>query len=274
MVDVNIVVSGREVTVRGESYLLLSGLMAQALVLTGEGKITSGWDLRDADGKWLDPGESVKGARLKSGQTLYLSPVGGNTTNRKGDWFQTYTGKKFYPFDPRPDEVDIIDIAHSLSLQCRFNGHVKEFYSVAQHSIHVCRVFSELAKKEGFGASKQAHLCALLHDATEAYVGDLIRPIKIDMPQYKEMEEKVWRSILEHFGLLEVWEHFPLEPLVKRADNILLATERRDLLPDGPGRARYTWAVEEQVEPDPIGVIPIPSERARVLFTELFERLQ
>lgn len=191
---------------------------------------------------------------------------------RKGDWFQTYTGRKFYPYDPRPDEVDIVDIAHSLSLQCRFNGHVKEFYSVAQHSIHVCRVFSELAKKEGLGANKQAHLCALLHDATEAYVGDLIRPIKIDMPSFKEMEEKVWRSILEHFGLLDVWEHFPLEPLVKRADNILLATERRDLLPDGVARDKLVWGPGE--EPDPIGVIPIPSERARVLFTELFERLQ
>jgi 5'-deoxynucleotidase YfbR-like HD superfamily hydrolase len=195
---------------------------------------------------------------------------------RKGDWFQTYTGKKFYPFDPRAEDVDIADIARSLSLQCRFNGHTTQFYSVAQHSIHVAHVFGKLAKGTSFSSSNQAHLCALLHDATEAYVGDLIRPIKINMPQYQDMEEEVWHCILEAFDLLEIWEHFPIKPLVKKADNILLMTERRDILPEGPAGDKNKWFGDEMgIEPDPdLTVVPCSSYTAEHGFRNLFDSLK
>src|SRR5690606_5290032 len=81
---------------------------------------------------------------------------------RLGDWMQTFTGRAVYPLDLRPDDIDIQDIAHALSMQCRYAGHTRQFYSVAEHSVHVarwCRQYGPAAALEG-----------LLHDATEAYL--------------------------------------------------------------------------------------------------------
>jgi 5'-deoxynucleotidase YfbR-like HD superfamily hydrolase len=199
--------------------------------------------------------------------------------NRKGDWFQTYTGKKFYPFDPRPEDVDIIDIAHSLALQCRFNGHTTHFYSVAQHSIHVCHVFGKLAKETLLSASRSAHLCALLHDSTEAYVGDLIRPIKIGLPDFKHMEELIWQAVLECFDLKDTWSSESLRAMVKQADNVLLMTERRDLLPDRlewSGDDENEWlGDDENVGPDPdLTITSCPLDKAETWFLQLFNSLQ
>jgi len=87
---------------------------------------------------------------------------------RIGDWIQTYTGKRFWPLDPRPEDVDILDIAHSLSLLCRFTGHTSSFYSVSQHSILVAQE-----------VPKRLRLWALFHDAAEAYIGDIARPTNL-----------------------------------------------------------------------------------------------
>jgi len=81
-------------------------------------------------------------------------------------WITTYTGKRFHYLDPQPEEIDIVDIAHALSLTCRFGGHCKEFYSVAEHSIRVAEI-----------VPKEFQLLALLHDAGEAYTGDVQSPI-------------------------------------------------------------------------------------------------
>lgn len=85
----------------------------------------------------------------------------------RGSWMQTYTGRRLFPMDPSPADVDIIDIAHALSMQCRYNGHVRRFMSVAEH----CVLISE-------NVPAQDALWGLLHDATEAYVGDMIRPLR------------------------------------------------------------------------------------------------
>jgi len=134
--------------------------------------------------------------------------------NRKGDWMQTVSGRRFYPLDPRPEEIHIEDIAHGLSQICRFGGHVLRWYSVAQHSIHVSKL-----------VAKEWQMVALLHDATEAYIGDMIRPIKRMMPAFSEMEDRVWRAVCERFSL-----PFELPPEVKHADNVALMTERRDIV--------------------------------------------
>ena len=110
--------------------------------------------------------------------------------NRKGDWMQTFTGKKFWPLDPRSDDVDIKDIAHSLALTCRFNGQCNLFYSVAQHSVFVSRLVTP----------SQA-LAALLHDSTEAYLGDIIRPIKLYLPEFKDIENNLEKAIFQHFSI-------------------------------------------------------------------------
>jgi hypothetical protein len=138
---------------------------------------------------------------------------------RKGDWMQTYTGKVFWPLDPRADEVDIEDIAHSLSLQCRFAGHSLWHYSVAQHSVLVAQ---SLQVKEYVPA---VVVWGLLHDAPEAYVVDLPRPVKNVVQGYREAENRVMEVIAEHFGL-----SLPIPDAVHLADNEALATEKRDVM--------------------------------------------
>jgi 5'-deoxynucleotidase YfbR-like HD superfamily hydrolase len=141
---------------------------------------------------------------------------------RTGDWFQTYSGTQFYLTDPHPDDVAIEDIAHALGMACRFGGHTREFYSVGQHSVHV----SELLEKWGEPLSMQLH--GLLHDASEAYLGDVVRPLKYAMPDYRDYEQRMMEVIYE---ALKLDYPGPLEhSIIKRADDILLMTERRDLI--------------------------------------------
>lgn len=126
----------------------------------------------------------------------------------------THTGRRFDLRMPRASEVDIEDIAHSLAHLCRFNGHTRDFYSVAQHSFFVSGV-----------VPPEHALVGLLHDATEAYVGDLISPIKRMVPRYQRLEAEVWTAIAARFGL-----SLALPREVAEADELLLATEIRDLL--------------------------------------------
>jgi len=129
---------------------------------------------------------------------------------RLGQWMQTYSGRQFWPLDPQPHEVFIDDIAHALAHQCRYAGHCLRFYSVAEHSILLSRCVSEENK-----------LWALLHDASEAYLSDVIRPIKPYLSGYKFREEKVMRAIAERFGLKG---DEPAE--VKAADDRITLDER------------------------------------------------
>jgi uncharacterized protein len=143
-------------------------------------------------------------------------------------WILTRSGRKFDLGNPTADMVEPSDIAHSLSMQCRFNGHTSSFYSVAQH----CYLVADLVPAE-----HQLH--ALLHDATEAYVGDLVRPLKEGMYLYygsigaacvyAATEERVWQAICQRFDLDPI-----LPASVKHADLVALATEKRDLMPEHP----------------------------------------
>jgi uncharacterized protein len=138
------------------------------------------------------------------------------TNERQGFSMLTATGRTFWPCDPRPDEVAIEDIAHSLSLQCRWNGHTKTFYSVAQHCLLV-----------SFVCDAADALWGLLHDAAEAYISDLPRPVKRDphLTRYLEIERGIELAICERFNL-----PFGMPNSVKKADEIVLATEARDLM--------------------------------------------
>ncbi len=136
----------------------------------------------------------------------------------RGSWLQTYSGLQFYPMDPDPAAVELRDIARALSMQCRYNGHVKEFYSVAEHCVLVSRL-----------VPAEDALWGLLHDATEAYVGDMIRPLKNHMPAYREAEDRVMGAIAERFGLSG-----SMPGSVKEADNRLLLDEKGHLLDSEP----------------------------------------
>ena len=145
----------------------------------------------------------------------------------RGDWFQTWSGVKFYPFDPRPEEINLTDIAEHLAKTCRFGGAVRDFYSVAQHSVIVSVEAEHLILLAGADAelARAVARCGLLHDAAEAYIGDMVRPLKLGMPEYRAVEHRIEAAITTRFGLLD-----PMPAVIKRADNAALMTERRDLL--------------------------------------------
>lgn len=128
---------------------------------------------------------------------------------------------RFYPYDPKPEDVNIEDIALALSHQCRFTGHTKWHYSVAQHSILVSRLFTD----------KRVALTALLHDASEAYLADIARPVK-EHPAfafYYEIEHRVMAAIAARFDF-----DWPLPEPIIHADNVMLHTEAAELFPTVP----------------------------------------
>jgi 5'-deoxynucleotidase YfbR-like HD superfamily hydrolase len=106
----------------------------------------------------------------------------------KDRYLSTFTGNKFFPFAPHPHQIDIRDIAHGLSLLCRFSGQCPYFFSVAEHSIYVANNLPDNLKLEG-----------LLHDASEAYLADLPRPVKVGLPEYNAIEAAVEEVIAQKF---------------------------------------------------------------------------
>lgn len=165
----------------------------------------------------------------------------------RGDWMQTYTGKRFYPMDPQPDEIDPEDIAHALSLLCRYGGHLDRFYSVAEH----CVLMSEWMENEGM---KRHALTALLHDATEAYVVDVPRPLKRYLPDYRAIEQSVWNAICLKFRVAG-----DLPGVVKEADTRILLTERDALM----SRTVFSWSMDgwEPLDVQITGWEPAEAER-------------
>jgi len=161
-------------------------------------------------------------------------------------WIQTYTGRRFSPTNPVVDAIVIEDIAHPLSMQCRFSGHVKEFYSVAQHSVLVSYICD----------TKDA-LWGLLHDASEAYLVDIPRPIKQSgkFDNYMEFEKVMQAAVCEKFGLPK-----DMPKSVKMADDMLLMTEARDFM--SPLHTGWT----KPCEPIPFKIVPITHEKAKVAF--------
>lgn len=128
---------------------------------------------------------------------------------------RTFTGRKFWPLQPRAEDLDIRDIAHALSNICRFTGHVRKFYSVAEHSVRVSELLPPPLK-----------LWGLLHDASEAYMCDLASPVKSQCPGYRAAEVKLEFIIAERFGL-----EWPRPAEIKAADVLLFLAEKRDLMP-------------------------------------------
>jgi len=153
-------------------------------------------------------------------------------TERKGDFIQTSSGRLFWPLDPRADEVFMEDIAHALSNMCRFCGHCSSFYSVAEHSVRVSLLVEKWLRKKRriLGDIRAAAIAALLHDAAEAYTVDLPRPVKINVVGYADIENDVHAQISKRFGL-----DARFDDIIKQADDVLLATEARDLMPPAPG---------------------------------------
>ena len=126
-----------------------------------------------------------------------------------GDCIRTFTGIYINVFEPKIEDIDIRDIAHALSNQCRFGGHLPQFYSVAQHSLVVSKLLN--------GSDE---LVGLLHDASEAYLLDIPSPIKKKLSNYKEIEDGLMKVISKKFGF-----EYPLNENVKKADAVALQNE-------------------------------------------------
>jgi len=165
----------------------------------------------------------------------------------------TWSGRQIDLVDPSPDDVHIVDIATALSRECRYAGHASHFYSVAQHSVLCSRIVPQELAIE-----------ALLHDAAEAYIKDIPAPLKRQLPDYKEIEARFDCAIRAHFGLPET-----PSPAVKEADNILLATEVRDLFPPGSMLHEFTVAAE----PMNGRIWPLAPETAKDQFMDRFNYL-
>jgi hypothetical protein len=192
------------------------------------------------------------------------------TLTREDSWFQTYTNRAFYLVDPDPALIDLADIAHSLAYQCRFNGHTEAFYSVAQHSVLVAEYLLEKAPEHA--------LWGLLHDAAEAYVGDVIRPLKRRLPGFVRIEGPIEAAIAKRFGLC-----WPMPVEIKEADVAVLLGERRDLrppLPREPFEKGEPWPplnlsgfARPGAEPSLGRIVPLPPEAAEAEFIWMFRLL-
>lgn len=159
--------------------------------------------------------------------------VGVPSTSR-GTWTAMKYAGRFYPLDPRPEEIDARDIAHNLSNLCRFNGASDEFYSIAQHSV-LC---ADMALGK-YGSRRLARLM-LLHDAHEAYIGDVSRPLKSVLKSYESIEAAAWCAVAKRFGLPEI---LPRE--LSEIDDEMLALEKAALLPDS-----QAWPGVPEIEDD------------------------
>ncbi|MGN0346001.1 MAG: hypothetical protein ACI4DU_01830 [Lachnospiraceae bacterium] len=138
------------------------------------------------------------------------------------NYLKTYTGYHVDPLNPKEEDIHIRDIAHALSLNCRGNGQTSHFYSVAQHCINCAKE----AKYRNY--SPDIQLGCLLHDAAEAYLSDLIRPIKQMMDGYQKMEENFLNVVINKYGLshltVDDWEK------IKEVDDDLLMYDLVELL--------------------------------------------
>ena len=169
-------------------------------------------------------------------------------------WFQTFTGIKFDPRKATAKDIFIEDIGHALSQYCRFGGHTRHFYSVAQH---VCLCHDYMP------AQPVLRLQALLHDASEAYLGDVVKPLKIVLHDYLKIEKRLERIIMKRFGL-----PYPILPQVKHVDLDALATERRDLVRPG-----HVWPHIVGIEPWPETIMPWAPAVAKEQFLSRFYAL-
>ena len=156
----------------------------------------------------------------------------------------TFSGKKFDPMHMNSEDVSLEDLAHALSLLCRGGGHLKYFYSIGQHSINCMK------EARARGWSKRVQLACLLHDASEAYIADIIRPVKAHLSNYLEIESSIMNVIFERFGLADLseeenamWKQIDDEMMNFELKNLMKGEEYRntDNLSSVPAVAERPW---------------------------------
>jgi hypothetical protein len=162
----------------------------------------------------------------------------------------TKSGRRVALLNPSPSQIVIGDIAHGLAHQCRFNGQTSKFYSVAQHSVLVASILP-----------RELRLAGLLHDASEAYLGDVVQPLKDLLPEYQAIEENFCKVLGVRFGV-----DLQHNDAIRHADLIVLATERRDLMP----MDMADWSSIAGITPMSRTIKPMTPEAASAQFMEMF----
>lgn len=151
-------------------------------------------------------------------------------------WVETYTGVAFYFNKPTVEMIKLADVAHALAYLCRYNGHSKHFYSVAEHSYHMAQWLLD----EGY--SVKTALTGLLHDVAEAYIGDMPRPIKVTMPNFKAMEARIEAVAKDRFDII-----YPFPHIIKQLDSRILNDERGQVMQ----KSEHEWGTDSL---EPLGV--------------------
>jgi hypothetical protein len=181
-----------------------------------------------------------------------------NDVGRNDGWILTHSGVRFYPARPNPADIRIHDIAHSLSNQCRFGGHIDGFYSVAEHCVRV-----------SYYVPPGCEFPGLMHDASEAYVTDLPTPIKYleALRPYRELEKTVQAAIGRAFRI--DWDR--RAAAIHRADVLMRNTEAVDLMPS----PEALWQPEAPALVELAGprIVPLPPPRAKAAFLRRFHEL-
>ena len=162
----------------------------------------------------------------------------------------TKSGRRVALLNPSPSQIVIGDIAHGLAHQCRFNGQTSKFYSVAQHSVLVASILP-----------RELRLAGLLHDASEAYLGDVVQPLKELLPDYQAIEAKFCEVLGMRFGV-----NLQHNDAIRHADLVVLATERRDLMP----MDMADWSSIAGITPMSRTIKPMTPEAASAQFMEMF----
>jgi hypothetical protein len=182
-----------------------------------------------------------------------------HTPPAPGPYLQTVSGRWVNPFDPDLDQLDAGDIARALANVCRFGGHTRAFYSVAQHSVIVSRLVEER------GGDADDAFAALMHDATEAYLGDMPHPLKHRSAlgaAFREAEAHLEQAIRSRFRIkVDV-------PEIKRIDRALLATERRAFSGEN-----WHWPELDGVEPLDVELEAWPPDVAAREFAQRYTEL-
>lgn len=174
------------------------------------------------------------------------------------DHIYTYSGVSFSPLSPSEKDIIPEDIAHALSYICRANGHFKSFYSVAQHCLS-CEYEARLR-----GYSDQTRFACLLHDASEAFISDITRPVKRQLSEYKEIEDRLQRVIYKRFGIDP--DDKAIMSAVSEIDDAMLYHEFLAL----GGLALYEKAPEILSQPD---YSFVPFEETKILYMQTLRTL-
>lgn len=170
------------------------------------------------------------------------------------------SGTYFDLNDPQPDQFTLADIAGALSKICRFGGQINHWYSVAEHSVHC----AALALKDG--QSKWTCQAVLMHDAAEAFLGDVVKPLKIMLPEYLEIEKRVERVIAAKF-----WIDFKSHAkVIHEIDHAMLIAERRQLF----GADGVHWEGEDSVRTVPLFTKNWPHQEAEIEFLDMAKFLE